>query len=142
VIGSEDYRLFALKWGERLSMQTRWCRRDKNASVNIGRVWTDNLRPVIETVAHLLGYRFDDSDWSAFEAGLPSTDSEREPWFEYPLAEASVEVALEPGAEEMARSLHRKPWRTATRDLERRAGCAPFLVVRHRRSACIVEGLA
>ena len=31
---------------------------------------------------------------------------------------------------------------STTRDLERRAGCAPFLVVRHRRSACIVEGLA
>jgi hypothetical protein len=69
--------------------------------VDVGWILTDNLRPFVETVAFLLGYRFDESDWSAFEAGLPSTDSERGPWFEYPLAGASVEVALEPGAEEM-----------------------------------------
>lgn len=48
-------------------------------------VWPGNLRPFIETVSRWIGYDFDDSDWSALEYGLVSTDNDAGRWFTYPL---------------------------------------------------------
>lgn len=68
-------------------------------------MWTQNLRPFVSVVARLVGYPFDALDWSAFEAGLPDTDSEQGNWFVYPFGPSeqspSVAVAYEPGADEM-----------------------------------------
>jgi len=69
--------------------------------VNVGWIWTSNLRPFLEVVALEIGYSFDDSDWLAFAVGLAGTDSERGPWFEYPVGPLTVLVAYEPGADEM-----------------------------------------
>lgn len=69
--------------------------------MNVGWIWSDNLRPLLEILSHAVAYAFDDSDWAAFEAGMADTDSERGPWFEFPVAGVLVRAALEPGAGEM-----------------------------------------
>jgi hypothetical protein len=70
--------------------------------VNIGWIWTDNLRPLLVELGLLAGYRFDDSDWIAVEYGIRPTDSEAGPWFDYPVGHIQVSIALEPGADEIA----------------------------------------
>jgi hypothetical protein len=69
--------------------------------VNLGWIWTDNLRPLLMELALLVGYQFDDSDWIAVEHGMQGTDSEAGPWFEYPVGNLLVTAAFEPGADEM-----------------------------------------
>ncbi len=69
--------------------------------MNLGWIWTDNLRPLLMELAVLSGYQFDDSDWIAVEHGMRGTDSEAGPWFEYPVGHLSVTAAFEPGADEM-----------------------------------------
>jgi len=69
--------------------------------VQLGWIWTDNLRPFLELASTLVGYSFDDSDWTAVSAGVPGTDSEDGPWFDYPIGPSLLHVALEPGASEM-----------------------------------------
>lgn len=69
--------------------------------VNLGWLWTENLRPLLEILSSLVSYGFDDLDWTAIEAGIVGTDSETSVWFEYPLAAATVHIAHELGAEEM-----------------------------------------
>jgi hypothetical protein len=73
--------------------------------VQLGWIWTDNLRPVLEQASLLLGYSFDDSDWTAVDFGLSGTDSEQGPWFDYPVGPSTLHVALEPGASEMVQVL-------------------------------------
>jgi hypothetical protein len=70
--------------------------------VHIGWIWTDNLRPLLVELGLLAGYRFDDSDWIAVEYGITATDSEAGRWFDYPVGQMRVSIALEPGADEMA----------------------------------------
>jgi hypothetical protein len=88
--------------------------------VNLGWIWTENLRPLLEILGRALGCEFDDSDWAAFSAGVRGTDSEHGRWFEYPIGRTTVRVALEPGADEMVtvildngESLHHKMQWTA-----------------------------
>jgi hypothetical protein len=69
--------------------------------VNLGWIWTDNLRPLLVELGLLVGYRFDDSDWGAVDYGVQGTDSEAGPWFDYPVGRLSVAMALEPGADEI-----------------------------------------
>ena len=69
--------------------------------MNVGWIWTPNLRPFAETASRLLDYTFDDSDWAAVSAGLPGTNSEEGPWFSYPIGDVQLLVAYEPGADEM-----------------------------------------
>jgi hypothetical protein len=69
--------------------------------MNVGWIWTANLRPFAETASRLLGHTFDDLDCAAVTAGLPGTDSEHGPWFAYPLGDVQLLVAHEPGADEM-----------------------------------------
>jgi hypothetical protein len=69
--------------------------------MDLGWIWTDNLRPLLVELSLLVGYGFDDSDWMAVENGVGGTDSEAGPWFEYPVGRIGVMLTLEPGAGEM-----------------------------------------
>jgi hypothetical protein len=69
--------------------------------MNVGWILTVNLRPFLEILSHELRYDFDASDWTAVEFGLAGTDSEHGPWFDYPVGQLTVNVAFEPGADEM-----------------------------------------
>lgn len=69
--------------------------------MDLGWIWTDNLRPLFAELAQLVGYQFDDSDWLAIEHGVQGTDSEAGRWFAYPVGSIVVSLALEPGADEM-----------------------------------------
>lgn len=71
--------------------------------MDLGWIWTANLRPVLVELCILTGCRFDDSDWVAVEHGMLGTDSEAGLWFEYPLGQIRVTAAFEPGAAEMVR---------------------------------------
>ena len=66
-----------------------------------GWIWTGNLRPLMVELALLAGCEFDGSDWIAVERGVQRTDSKAGPWFTYPVGPMTVELALEPGADEM-----------------------------------------
>ncbi|MEU0388374.1 hypothetical protein [Streptomyces chartreusis] len=60
-----------------------------------------NLRPLCESVAEFLEYGFDDSDWQAIETALPTTDVERNGWYDYPLSgrvPLTLLVAADPGS--------------------------------------------
>ncbi len=51
-----------------------------------GWVWPSNVEPLLRWVSLFVGYSFDDSDWQALEAALPSTDAEAaDGWYDYPL---------------------------------------------------------
>lgn len=69
--------------------------------MDLGWIWTDNLRPLVAELAQLVGYQCDDGDWLAIEHGIQGTDSETDRWFEYPVGSMAVLLALEPGADEM-----------------------------------------
>jgi hypothetical protein len=69
--------------------------------VNLGWIWTANLRPFPAELGRLAGNGFDDSDWIAVEYGIQGTDSEAGPWFSCPAGRIAVMLALEPGADEM-----------------------------------------
>jgi hypothetical protein len=69
--------------------------------MDLGWIWTDNLRPLLVELAILADYHFDDSDWIAFEHGIQGTDTDAGPWFEYPVGRLSVTAAFETGADEM-----------------------------------------
>jgi hypothetical protein len=69
--------------------------------MQLGWIWTDNLRPLLTEIALLAGYRFGDPDWIAVEHGMRGTDSEAGAWFEYPVGRVVVTAAFEPGANEM-----------------------------------------
>ena len=72
------------------------------AYMSLGWIWTDNLRPLLTEIGLLVEYRFDDSDWTAFQAAILETDSEAGRWFDYQIRHILVSVALEPGADEVA----------------------------------------
>jgi hypothetical protein len=69
--------------------------------VNLGWIWTQNLRPLLDVLGWLTDFKIDESDWAAISTGIVGTDSERGPWFDFPLGETTVLLALEPGAGEM-----------------------------------------
>ena len=69
--------------------------------MDLGWIWTGNLRPLLVEPGRLTGDGFDDSDWIAVEYGIQGTDSEAGPWFSYPVGRIGVRLALEPGADEM-----------------------------------------
>lgn len=73
----------------------------RSRSVDLGRMWTNNLRPFAVELARMAGYPFSDSDWIALEHGIRETDAEDSHWFEYPLGRLTIRVALESGANEM-----------------------------------------
>ena len=62
--------------------------------MELGWIWTKNLRPFLELVAQVNGHRLTDNDWDLCTHGVVGTDSERGPWFEYRLAEAAIIVRL------------------------------------------------
>ena len=66
--------------------------------VDLGWIWTDNLRPLLVEIGQAVGYRFDESDWIAVGHGLAMTDSEAGPWFDYPIGHILVSTAKESGA--------------------------------------------
>jgi hypothetical protein len=53
----------------------------------------DNLKGFLLMISEAIGYRFGDSDWGAFQAGLESSDR-GDGWFDYPLV-GRVSVRLE-----------------------------------------------
>jgi hypothetical protein len=65
----------------------------------------ENLRAWLEIVAGALAYDFDDDDWDAVRFGIASTDVEKDTWYDYPLGDATVRVALDPGSVVVAISL-------------------------------------
>ena len=69
--------------------------------MNLGWIWTGNLRPFLVELGRLTGHGFDDSDWITVEYGIQGTDSEAGRWFSYPVGRIGVMLALEPGADEM-----------------------------------------
>lgn len=69
--------------------------------MDLGWIWTENLRPLVEILGVLVGYPVDDSVWAAFEVGLTGTDSEQGPWFDFPIGASTLRVAYEPEAWEM-----------------------------------------
>ncbi|MCX2950607.1 hypothetical protein [Lentzea sp. NEAU-D7] len=60
-----------------------------------GWIYEDNLTRVVEYIATLVHYRWDDLDSGALEAGIPSTDADLPPstWFEYPIV-GTPEITL------------------------------------------------
>ena len=69
--------------------------------MNLGWIWTGNLRPFLVELGRLTGHGFDDSDRITVEHGIQGTDSEAGRWFSYPVGRIGVMLALEPGADEM-----------------------------------------
>lgn len=62
----------------------------------------DNLTKVVEYIAALVHYRWDDLDDAALDAGIPNTDADLPPdtWFEYPVIgtpELTLRIALNHG---------------------------------------------
>ncbi|EOD70589.1 hypothetical protein H480_00300 [Amycolatopsis vancoresmycina DSM 44592] len=57
-----------------------------------GWIFQDNLAKVVEYLAGLVGYSWDELDDGALEAGIPNTEVDLPPdtWFEYPVAGAVV----------------------------------------------------
>ncbi|WP_159045099.1 hypothetical protein [Streptomyces sp. NRRL F-5122] len=54
----------------------------------------DNLKGFLLMVSEVIEYRFDDSDWDAFQAGLDSSN-QGSSWFDYPLVgRVSVRVEI------------------------------------------------
>lgn len=80
---------------------TSRCPVRKTAPVNLGWIWTANLRSCVEVLGREVGFSVDDDDWLAIECGIAGTDSEDGPWFDYPVGRLTVFVAYEPGAAEM-----------------------------------------
>src|SRR5262249_13748167 len=63
-------------------------------------VWHSNLRRFLELVSFYAGYRFDESDWLAIEAGLNALASENQA-FDYPIAgrqELGVSLSTDPSS--------------------------------------------
>ncbi|MDX8030830.1 hypothetical protein SK803_11440 [Lentzea sp. BCCO 10_0856] len=58
-----------------------------------GWIFAENLTKVVEYVAGLVGYRWDDLDAGALDAGLPATDDDKGLWFEYPMAHLTLRIA-------------------------------------------------
>lgn len=71
-----------------------------NPTVDLGWMWTDNLRPLAVELARIADYPFSDSDWIAIEHGIRKTDAEDGRWLEYPLGRLAIRAALEPRADE------------------------------------------
>ena len=65
--------------------------------MNLGWIWTSNLRSFMTELAPIGGYRFDDSDWAAIDHGVRGTDPEVGMWFDYPLGRLTAKVGLENG---------------------------------------------
>ncbi|QRP45614.1 hypothetical protein [Amycolatopsis sp. FDAARGOS 1241] len=68
-----------------------------------GWILDDNLTKVVEYIAALAHYRWDDLDNGALEAGIPETDADLPPdtWFEYPVVgttELTLRIARDHGA--------------------------------------------
>src|SRR5260370_13132536 len=84
-----------------------WCARI--GLVDLGWIWTGNLRPLAAELALLTGYQFSDSDWIAIEYGVQQTDSEACQWVWYPVGRLLVTLALEPGADEAVINPHNAP---------------------------------
>jgi hypothetical protein len=60
----------------------------------------DNLKGFLVALSEIIGYRFDGSDWGAFEAGLEAVAG-GDGWFGYPLGDAgALEVAVSRVVEE------------------------------------------
>lgn len=61
-------------------------------------IFEESLKPFLETLAFLVNYRFDESDWIAFEIGILETNDETNHWFNYRLMgdyDLEVKIALD-----------------------------------------------
>ena len=51
-----------------------------------GWIWPRNVRTALEHISALVGYSFDDWDWTAVETALPHTSWDPpERWYDYPI---------------------------------------------------------
>ncbi|MEV4260443.1 hypothetical protein [Kribbella sp. NPDC049584] len=51
-----------------------------------GWIWPPNVRTALEHISALVGYSFDDWDWTAVETALPHTSWDPpERWYDYPI---------------------------------------------------------
>ncbi|MGW0436383.1 hypothetical protein ACWDV4_28020 [Micromonospora sp. NPDC003197] len=85
-------------------------------------ILTANVRPLVESLASLVGYETDDWDWDAIEAGLRDTDAE-DPrgWYEYPLIGTTtirLELANDPGSSVTTVQVHHPPDQLLTARIE------------------------
>ncbi|GGU71384.1 hypothetical protein [Lentzea flava] len=62
-----------------------------------GYVFEDNLGKVVEHVAWCAGYRWDDLDDGAVEAGLKATDEDADVWFDYPIGALTLHLTRDHG---------------------------------------------
>ncbi|MEU8196030.1 hypothetical protein AB0C10_19805 [Microbispora amethystogenes] len=63
--------------------------------IHTGWIWEENTRVLCEVLAQLVGYTFDDLDWMAIGAALPTTDDEDEGrWYSYPLVGPKTTLEL------------------------------------------------
>jgi hypothetical protein len=64
------------------------------------------VRPLVEVVSKLIGYWFDDSDWSAIAHAPPDTDDDKaDGWYSYPLEgrlAVGVQLARAVGGDEVS----------------------------------------
>lgn len=67
-------------------------------------IWITSLRRFLELASSYAGYRFDDLDWQAVQAGLDTLNSENDT-FSYPIAgqrRLSLTISKDPGSDEVA----------------------------------------
>jgi hypothetical protein len=56
-----------------------------------GWIWVRNVKPFLELLSWVAGYKFDDSDWLAVATGLEDTDADSDTgWYSYPLVGAQL----------------------------------------------------
>jgi len=65
-------------------------------------IFRNNLRPFLCILSGIVGYDFDDDDWTAIEYGLRDTDGDKGRWFTYRFEgaqTASLALALDQGTQ-------------------------------------------
>jgi hypothetical protein len=62
-----------------------------------GRIFEDHLTKVVEHVAWCAGYRWDELDDGAIEAGLKAADEDANVWFDHPVGALTLHLTRDPG---------------------------------------------
>jgi hypothetical protein len=66
-----------------------------------GWVWRENLQPLLEMASYLVAYRLDPMDLEAVSAGLDGSDADGDVWFEYPLGDVTLVLAVQRDGDEV-----------------------------------------
>lgn len=64
-------------------------------------VLEENLLPFLTTIGWIVGYTFDQDDWTAISNGIGETDQEADRWYEYEMAgrrRLKLAIARDPGS--------------------------------------------